>query len=312
MIRYLKHNEIDKSKWDRCIKNATNGKPYALSWYLDVVHPGWEALVADDYHSVMPLTAGQKFGISYLYQPFFVQQLGLFSINVVTKEDVACFMNAIPERYRLIEIRLNEGNLLPATQTGISFHRNIVLDLEFPYETLYGSYHTNTRRNLAIAMRNDLRILKNIPIETIISLFRAHRGASIKTWGEKAYDTLKKLTSEMLSHDAAFTCGVALPDSDDVLAGALFIKWQGRIIFLFSGNSAFAMKKQAMTFLIDNIVRTYSEKNILLDFEGSDNANLARFYRGFGGSEIYYPSYTLNRLNIVSRSLLAIWKKLKP
>jgi hypothetical protein len=61
------------------IARSFNGIVYAYSWYLDIVSPGWDALVKDDYKSVMPLTWRKKYGIKYLYQPFFTQQLGVFS-----------------------------------------------------------------------------------------------------------------------------------------------------------------------------------------------------------------------------------------
>jgi len=60
MIDYLLHSDIDKMKWDACIQKAFNGNIYALSWYLDVVHEGWEALVEDDYVRVMPLTGNKS------------------------------------------------------------------------------------------------------------------------------------------------------------------------------------------------------------------------------------------------------------
>ena len=63
MIQYLIHNQINQTKWDATI--AECGNIYAYSWYLDIVHPGWDALVEDDYQSVMPLTGGKKFGVDY-------------------------------------------------------------------------------------------------------------------------------------------------------------------------------------------------------------------------------------------------------
>ena len=51
MIQYLLNHQIDKTKWDATI--AECGNIYAFSWYLDIVHPQWEALVEDDYQSVM-------------------------------------------------------------------------------------------------------------------------------------------------------------------------------------------------------------------------------------------------------------------
>ena len=46
MIQYLEHNQIDKKKWDATVEEC--GNIYAYSWYLDIVHPGWEALVEED------------------------------------------------------------------------------------------------------------------------------------------------------------------------------------------------------------------------------------------------------------------------
>ena len=48
MVSYLRHNEIDKGKWDACIRLSENSLVYAYSWYLDIIHPGWEAMVKDD------------------------------------------------------------------------------------------------------------------------------------------------------------------------------------------------------------------------------------------------------------------------
>ena len=45
MIAYLRHDQIDKTCWDDCIAHAPNGLVYAWYWYLDIVHPRWEALV---------------------------------------------------------------------------------------------------------------------------------------------------------------------------------------------------------------------------------------------------------------------------
>src|SRR3990172_7490113 len=101
MITYLKHSEIDKPKWDKCIQNSSNGLIYAYSWYLDFVSPNWQALVRGDYEYVMPLTCKKKYGINYLHQPFFAQQLGVFSSAVLSDYDVDEFLSLIPEKFKL-------------------------------------------------------------------------------------------------------------------------------------------------------------------------------------------------------------------
>ena len=49
MIRILKHTDIDRERWDICIQNAEFETIYPYTWYLELVSPGWEALVLDDY-----------------------------------------------------------------------------------------------------------------------------------------------------------------------------------------------------------------------------------------------------------------------
>src|SRR3972149_10763281 len=102
MIHYLKHNEIDKQKWDNCIDTCVNNIIYAYSWYLDIVCPDWNALVKNDYEYIMPLTAGKKYGIEYLYPPYFAQQLGVFSKEKISQEFVEEFLNSIPSDYKFM------------------------------------------------------------------------------------------------------------------------------------------------------------------------------------------------------------------
>ena len=122
MINYLTNEQIDKSRWDDCVAHAVNGNVYAFSWYLDIVHPGWEALVEmidGNYVTIMPITKKKKYLINYLCQPFFVQQLGVFSRQPITEETTVAFLKSIPRKYRLVEIRLNENNPLPKDAKGV-------------------------------------------------------------------------------------------------------------------------------------------------------------------------------------------------
>ena len=90
-ILHLRHNQIDRIKWDATIAQSLCDLPYAYSWYLDVVCPMWEALVTEDYAYVMPLPLKKKWGISYLIHPIWVQQLGVFSAQEVTTEKLEAF-----------------------------------------------------------------------------------------------------------------------------------------------------------------------------------------------------------------------------
>lgn len=307
MIQYLQHSEIDKAQWDATI--AECGNIYAYSWYLDIVHPGWEALVEDDYQSVMPLTGGKKFGVNYLYQPFFVQQLGVFSKSPVTTGLTEAFLKAIPSKYRFAEIRLNEGNVFVESTQGVEYHRNVLLDLNQEYEAIRANYHQNTKRNLAKAESNNLQLVETVIPYHVVALFRDNRGALLDKWGDAEYDVLTHLAKVAQKRNAAFMLGVSEKGVGQLICAAIFMKTNDRITFLFSGLTEEGKQRQAMTYLLDQVIQKYAHQPMTFDFEGSDDDNLARFYLGFGGVETKYPSYGFNRLSPIGKALLKVWKK---
>ena len=73
-LRYLKHKNIDPVKWDQCISKSLSENIYGYHWYLNAVADyQWDAIVMDDYNAVFPLPVRKKFGLPYIYQPFFCQ-----------------------------------------------------------------------------------------------------------------------------------------------------------------------------------------------------------------------------------------------
>lgn len=299
---------IDKKRWDDCIAKSFNGSVYAWSWYLDIVHPQWEALVENDYERVMPLSVKKKFGLSYMFQPFFVQQLGVFSQSALSSEDVDKFICAIPKKYKLIQYRLNEYNKVNYECDFIHKHRNIELDLIYEYQQLYNNYSNNTKRNLAKAEKAGLSLSKVSDVKDIIQIFRDNRGKSVRHWKDKEYARLLDLIDTATYHDCCLTYGVTDIDGQTI-AGAVFMCSHERVIFLFSGNDERHKDKHALTFLLDNVIREFSETQYILDFEGSDNEGLARFYKGFGGKEVFYPEIICNNLKGIFKFAYGLIKR---
>lgn len=295
MIRYLKHNEINKKKWDNCIDHSINNIIYAYSWYLDIVCPNWNALIEDDYKSIMPLTAGKKYGIEYLYPPYFAQQLGVFSKEKLPKEKAEEFLNSIPSDYKFIEICLNTNNTFEFSGFQIKKNINLELSLDSSYDSLRKNYSRLTVRNIKKAMKNKVRIQKNIPPSDLISIFRKTRGEEISNLKDKNYKILLNLITTCLERGFAEVWG-ALTNDNKLCAGVvLFIK-NNRAIFIFSATDANAKENGAMFFLIDNFIRNNAGNNTVFDFEGSNLPGVARLYRGFGSKENVYLQVKKNKL----------------
>ena len=307
MITYLTHNQIDIRRWDECISNSRNGNVYAWSWYLDIVHPNWDALTEDDYESVMPLTGNRKFGIHYLFQPFFTQQLGFFSKKNLDKNKVQQFIDAIPDKFKFAEIRLNSGNSFFDNCQHIEYHRNTELDLSPDYDSLRKKYNSNTKRDLAKAGNAGLKISDDVETTEIVGLFRKNRGKCVKHWGDTEYERFLNLVEVAKSKGHCFVKGVKSTD-DKLVAGAVFMNSHDRIVFLFSGADESNKELHALSFLIDNVIKENSGTPKTFDFEGSDNDGLARYYKGFGGQEVKYPGLRFNKTQGSVKFLLKIFK----
>ncbi len=307
MIRHFKHSEIDLQKWDECIAQSTYGLVYALSWYLDIVSPEWEALVEDDYKAVMPLTWKKKFGVRYLRQPFFSQKLGAFSRDEMSDKRLGEFMSKAQSLFSFAEINLNASNDLADARR----HDNFELSLAKGYEQLAASYHENTRRNLLRALKNNLEIVADVDVEKVISLFDSDRRQSLDSFDDSSYSVLRCLVEEAIRRGNGFVRGVASGGTNDVVTAAVFLNYGNKITFVFSGNSIEGKNMQAMTFLVDSVIKQYSDTEFLLDFEGSDNEGLARFYRGFGSESVKYSSLYFNNMSWFSNCMLSLWKGLR-
>lgn len=291
-ITLINRNEIDTEKWDRCIANSVNGMVYGYSWYLDIVAENWCGLVGDDYQAIFPLPFNTKYGISYVYQPFFTQQLGLFSIAPISQTLVSDFLDAIPDNFRFIAINLNtyvkvnygSAKLVPR----VTYH----LDLIGTYSTISSRYSSNTKRNISRAVAYDISVVRGLTALQLVELKKAN---AVSPLSQKHYKILTQLITQSVGNGVGELYG-AYNVHNELCAGALFLKSNGKVIYLLASSTDEGKEHRAMFSLVDKYINQNSESNLVLDFEGSNIDSIARFYAGFGASPCEYNHIVINRL----------------
>lgn len=299
-IRYVRHDEIDTVKWDRCIETAGNGLIYAYSFYLDAMSKHWDALVLNDYEMVMPLTWNKKYGIRYLYQPFLTAQLGVFG-TAITEKLAGEFIQQARTSFRYIDISLNPKNI-PILPAGFSIQRNnYVLDLSKPYEILYQYYNENIQRNIRKAAQLGCTVQKDIEVEKVIELAVQQMKSQGNKGGENV-NRFRKLFQYLYQRQMATTYGI-ISAGNELLASGVFFFSHNRAYYILVGNNPNSKSTGASHALIDAFIKDNAGKNLpngqagmLLDFEGSDIPSLALFYRSFGASPEIYPALRINEL----------------
>jgi hypothetical protein len=221
MIRFVENQDIVKKKWDKCIAFSVNERFYAYSWFLDIAAPGWDALILDDYQAVFPVLKAKKFGVTYVFQPFFTQQLGLFTPLLISTDLVESFLHKLFELFPFVEINLNAHNKVNYSHKYADSKINYELDLISPYSLLKKNYSSNTKRNLKKAHKASLSIFKNIRPELVTQLFRNDKGKTLKVYTNNDYLKFNQLAYKAIEKGKAEVWG-AYSQQNTLLASAIF------------------------------------------------------------------------------------------
>lgn len=259
MIRHLRNSEIDRCRWDS-LARAT-GQPYGLSWWLDVVSPGWEALVEDDYCAAMPLPVKRKMGIRYVVQPKWTQQLGLFGAG-----DVNRMLASVP--YLSYDFNLNHTNQYTGRRA--LWHRNYIIDNASQPDA-------NTRRNIRRAETLDYR---SLDAAGFLTLWQSQNQGLAPEY----HSLLGRLIEAAAAHGMACISGAYVGDRP--VSGLFAVVTDCRIITLAPVSDPEGLERRAMFGLMARTIADSGEH--IVDCEGSMLPGVARFYRGFGAHEQNY------------------------
>jgi hypothetical protein len=112
-------------------------------------------------------------------------------------------------------------------------------------------------------------------------------------------------------HQRRLSITGAIGGPNQLLAGLVIAEIEGRSVLLFSATERRNENYGALPWLIDHYIRSHSGAHRILDFEGSNDPGLARFYKGFGASETSYLRLLIDRLNPMQRMGLKLFRSLR-
>lgn len=295
-IQFLQNSEINKAKWDDCISISQNRLIYAQSFYLDNIAPGWSALIGENYEWVLPLTTRTKFGITYLYQPSFTQQLGVFcqpGVAVPYKD----IIEYLQRQYQFCEVNWNYSvsTLPPDPSLQITTATNFILDLSATYKNIETNYHGDLLRNLKRSKRFQLFYREQGEYDQSIQLYREQYGQRMPHVNDDDYRNFKKICS-YCRENGMLLCREAVDEHGTTMATVLLLVDGKRIYNLMNSTTAAGRKSEANHFLLDAVIEEFSGKDFIFDFEGSDLPGVKNFYQNFGSINQPYFKLKYNLL----------------
>ncbi len=319
-ICYVSHNFINKDKWNLCISAGKPHLAYAHSNYLDVVCNGkWDALIYGDYEAVFPLPIKKKWGLQYIVQPPFCQQLGAFGND--EHIGTQAFIKRIPWRFIRVRLQLNpyfaikdkpsgvDGNAIfnppkpnrmfllscikQFLQRGVLQQKdNFILPL-----WLVKPFNKDAQKNIKALESMEIRYTKNtIAYHEVIQTYRSAWGHLNPDISQKTYDIFALACQKTELN--AFTLS-AHSENDDLLGAAIFLSTQGNknepgyLHYVCAGPTLKGKTLGIMHGIINHVIQSYKNQNMVLDFEGSSIESVAAFYKKFNAHNA--PFWVLKR-----------------
>ena len=286
MIKYVVRKELDEERYNQCVSGSSWKRVYAYSWFLDVVSDQWSALILNDYEAVMPLPWNSKLGLKYITQPFFCQQLGIYSPQKLSGALIHEFFSSIPKQFLKIDLTTN----VSADSRKFIKQTNYELDLARDYYLLLKGYRKDRRKSLRKSREANLSHQDFNNQTKLIKLYQ--QVFDYIEVPEKYYITIDKLMDYYLENEKGFIRNVF--HSNVLVCSGFFINYKSRIYYLFGASNAEGKKYGATTYLIDSVIQEFANSETVFDFEGSNIASIASFYKSFGSEKTSYYKYSSN------------------
>jgi hypothetical protein len=258
----------------------------------------WDALVLDNYEAVMPLPWRRKWGLTYLYQPYFTASLGVFS-EMITETLVQEFIHSIPRKFIYWDIMLNEQNTfsdLQPAKSGIKITRrsNYLLHLNDSYTHIRSHYSRLAGRKIKVAKASGLEVHRGKAAAEIVDLYIQHYAGRHAAIDALSYNSLKHVATQL--NPGAVQTYYAHFREGEPAAFYLVVTDTNNVYSILGGSTGKGKKNGAFFFLTDEVIKANAGHKKMFRFEGSDLEGIAFFNRQFNPAHIHYTHLKFNGL----------------
>lgn len=298
MIQYVKRQDINIAKYNACIENSIQSNIYGFSWYLDIVADTWAVLVLDDYKAVMPIPIRKKYGIKYVYPPFWLLELGVFSLDDTF--DYQPFFDILFKKFKAVETRLNIDNKIQKSATFLIDKEMQMLSIKEDYEAIFDGYRKDRKKDLRKAQKANLTEKWNDSPENLIQLFKNNVGKRTPYITNKDYLVLEKLIETCIKNEVGEMLSI-YNEKNTLVAAGFFLKHKNKLTILVSSTDFEHRKNGENTFLIDRAIFKYQKKYDVFHFGGSSMETIAKFFLSFGAETYNYQQIKYRNLSFLMK-----------
>lgn len=291
MLKYLKNEQIDRTKWNNLVNSSPNATIYNYIWYLDTLC-SWDAIILNDYEGAIALPYKQKLGIKQLIQPAFLQHCSWIG-EVADKSELS---QLILKHFN--DIRFNSYTELDLeSESRVS----IILDLNRSSDDLYDGFKKDLKKNIRKG-EDQLSIIETDDPSHCIQLYKKAYG-DVNALSTEDYDRFRQLFRTAYGNGKAICYNVL--HNNEVIASLCFMRSHQRMHYVLGAPNDQGKKLNALSMVFWHIIQKHAGTKMQIDFEGSSIPSVARFYSSFGAEPHHFKEYTYSKGVVkIARKLL--------
>jgi len=211
MYKVVPFEEIDKNKWNGTIHYSINGNVFGYYWFLKAVIGEWDAIVEEDYQSVMPIFTKPL----HAHQYSLLKELGPYSVNPLTDQRVNDMLDLLQNNNQTSQYPMNsQVSKRQLNTVKLSARNKAVLAGGSQYEKLSKTYSDELTKNLNIKGYDAVKISSGIKPELLVSLLNEN---------DKYKNAMMRLMYNAMHRGIGFSSAIEDKASGKVLAASFFM-----------------------------------------------------------------------------------------
>ena len=298
--KLLFSDEIDHQRWDESMSKDKTSSIFVTSWYLNLTADKWGAVLTPDYTILFPFAIRRKFGINYIYQPFFTRNFGLFGLSKQSNSSTV-ILNLLTSVFKYWDFAIDLIEPTPVPKLIRTEKIFQVLNLNSSYENLVKNYSPKLRRSIRLVKEEKLNIIPVTDFAYFTNEFKKHTSERIQVFKQNDFDRLQKLLEKCVEKTEVWS--YAVEKNNEIIASAFFVRTSNRITYIEGYSSSLGRELRAMHLLFDRLISQYAGQELILDFGGSNVETIAHFFRSFGAIDRSYLHLNYNNLPVLLRWL---------
>lgn len=288
-IKYINHNDINQVKWDNCINNAFNGNVFAFSWFLNIIHDHWDAMIIGDYKYIFPVLKYETYGYKILGNPNHQGKFGLFSNELISEDIFDQFISFIIDKFKFIYIPLNKYNR--SKKYKLSKRESYELDITQSYGIIIKKYSEEFTHSLQFSAKNKIQVVKGLTPGNFIDFYKNNKNRYPKL----NPGIIQKIISSSLRFRSGEIYG-AYDFRNELCAIAFFILSKRKAYLLISALNRIGSDNKAIHAIINKYIFDHCEENYTLNLDNICWKKPFEIFLGVNSIELETNHLLINKL----------------